>query len=455
MARNLSENKICFIANYNKTYLFDAVASNLVAHGMDVCWIVVNQKLRDFLVAQYGSHAVLYLSKDDVTHAREPVGNFRLNELVYGDRTLRHQIRWAYSFLNNIQQPVYEFLKRHGVKFVFGEITWAHEILIHRLVNARQELMAIYYCPHTVRMPNGRFGFFSDEYQSALARIPAPPEEQSVEIPPSIQVKKPDYLRLNDQKLQKARTVKARLARLKRYFTMENIDPADPTLIVNRWLSLKISATEEINRELYRLVPKVNFDESLASRDYVFLGLHKQPEASIDVIGRYYEDQYTNIVNIWRALPDDWWLLVKEHSNAVGDRAWPFYHKIRRLRNVVLVDEAADSHDIIRRARAVVTVSGTIAYEAALMGKPSLTFADVFFNRLAGCQKISIDDLRSNSIADLIQPIDDNAITLFSNWILEHSAEGIISDPISNPTSMSPENIQRVSKAFARVIGMC
>ena len=67
---------------------------------------------------------VLYLSKDDAVHAREPLGDFRLNELVYGDRTLRYQTRWAFSFLNNIQQPVYEFLKRHDVRAEYWGIYW-------------------------------------------------------------------------------------------------------------------------------------------------------------------------------------------------------------------------------------------------------------------------------------------------------------------------------------------
>ena len=448
----MSRKTVCFIANYTKTYFFDSIAKNLGTSGISVCWIVVNRKIRDFLVVNYGANAVLYLSKDNAKQTSEPVGNFRLNELVHGDRALRHIPNLAYDFLNNIQRPVYEFLKRHDVRFVFGEITWAHEILIHRLVNARQELKAEYYCPHTIRMPAGKFGFFRDEYQSELVPVPITAESLPVDVPSCITVEKPEYLAINDLKLRQAGTVGARLARLKRYFSMENIDPADPTLIVNRWLSFKLRAAEEINREIYRLVPKVSFDDNLANSDFIFLALHKQPEASIDVIGRYYEDQYLNIVNTWRALPDGWRLLVKEHSNAVGDRSWHFYHKLRRLRNVVLVDEAANSHDIIRSSRAVVTVSGTVAYEAALMGIPSLTFGNVFFNRLPGCRKISIDHLRACGLGSLIQTTDREAAAVFSEWLSEHSAAGIISDPISNPLCMSDENVKQVADAFISVI---
>jgi len=444
----MSKINICFVANYYKTYFFHEIAARLQANGINVYWIVVNRKLRDFLVDQYGDDSVLYISKNDAKCTRGPVGDFRLNELVHGDRTLRYQNLWAYPFLNNIQRPIYDFLKQHDVRFVFGEVTWAHEILIHRLVNSCQELSAAYYCPHTIRMPVGRFGFFSDEFQSELVPLPTSTESQQDSHLPSIRAEKPDYLALNDLKLQQARTFSARLARLKRYFTMENIDPKDPTIIVSRWISFKLRAAEEFNREIYRFVPKVNFDEELANRDFVFLGLHKQPEASIDVIGRYYENQFDNIVNVWRALPDGWLLLVKEHSNAVGDRSWGFYHKLHQLRNVVLIDEKADSHAIIRRSRAVVTVSGTMAYEAALMRIPSLTFGDVFFNRLPGCRKIGLDHLRAGGLYSVIHTIDTEAAAAFSNWLNNNSAEGSISDPVSNPDCMKISNIEKVTAAF-------
>ena len=439
---------ICFVANYNKTYFFHEIATQLQANGVAVYWIVVNRKLRDFLIDKYGADAVLYLSKDDAVHERDSMGDFRLNELVYGDRTLRYQTKWAFSFLNNIQQPIYEFLERHGVRFVFGEITWAHEILIHRLVTAKQDLNCAYYNPQSVRLPKGRFGFFTDEYESELVQLSNSTKERHAINQAAIQVEKPDYLLINDQRLQQARSLGERFARLKRYFTMENIDARDPTLIVNRWLSFKKNAAEEINREIYHLVPKVRFDETLASRNFIFLGLHKQPEASIDVIGRYYENRYDNIVNIWRALPDGWLFLVKEHSNAVGDRTYFFYHKLRKLRNVVLIDEKTDSFDIIRRSRAVITVSGTMAYEATLMGIPSLTLGNVFFNRLPGCRKIGLDDLRAGGLGYLIQPTETEAVIEFSHWLREYSTEGVISDPVSNSACMSSENLERIARAF-------
>lgn len=439
---------VCFVANNHKTYFFHENARVLQTNGIKIFWITVNKKLRDFLISKYGVDAVAYVSKDDADQARDPVGNFRLNELVHGDRTLRHQLRWAYRFLNNIQQPVYEFLRLNNVRYVFGEVTWAHEILIHRIVTSRPELQAAYYCPHTIRIPAGRFGFFKDEFQSKLVELSMPYGQIPFQHSHPIRAEKPDYLALNDLKLKQGRTLAARVGRLKRFLTMENIDAKDPTIIVNRWGSFKLGAAEEINRELYRLVKKVAFDDVIANRNFVFLGLHKQPESSVDVIGRYYEDQFINITNVWRALPDGWLLLVKEHSNAIGDRSLSFYTRLRKLKNLVLIDEKSDSHEIIRHSRAVFTVSGTIAYEAALMGVASFTFGDVFFNKIPGCNKLGLEDLRSGDLERLIQPVEKEYCIEFSRWLINNTFVGIISDPVSNPACMESENISNVANAF-------
>lgn len=443
---------ICFIANYGKTFFFHEIASRLKEKGVKVYWIVVNQNLSEFLTENYGAKAVLYLSLDDIKNVNDALGDYRLNELIYGDRALRYKINEAYEFLKNIQKPIYEFLKLHNINYLFGELTWAHEILIHRLVCEKKDLNAVYYYPSTIRMPAGRFAFFIDENESVLLEYK--PNRISVDADtPVIKAEKPAYLGLNDLRLKKDSTLGARLARLKRYFTMENIDKKDPTLIANRWLTLKLKATEEINRELYKFVPKSKFDDMIQKNNYVFVGLHKQPEASIDVLGRYYEDQYLNIINIWRALPADWLLLIKEHSNAIGDRSWFFYRKLSKMRNVILVDEKTDSHQIIKKSRVVITVSGTIAYEAALMSIPSFTFSHVFFNRIKGCRRIGLDELRTNGIVQLIQSPDENNLNEYTDWIMHHSALGNISDPISDPECMSDVNIKQVADAFFGVIG--
>lgn len=449
---NPIKRNVCFIANYNKTFFFHEIAKKLNEDNFNIYWIVVNEKLKSFLVEKYSESSILYINKEQKNLDDTTRGNFRINELVYGDRTLRHDQENGLSYLNRIQKPIVNFLKINEITTIFGEVTWAHEILIHRIVSAHQELKAKFYCPHTIRIPAGRFGFFEDECQSKLVKSSKNKTATKQHIQNTIDVIKPEYLALNDLILKKNRKLKARLNRIKRFISMENIDPKDPTIISSRWTSFKLRCAEEFNREAYSFVKKSHFTEKMRNTNYVFLGLHKQPEASIDVIGRYYEDQLTNIKNIWRALPDDWFLLVKEHSNAVGDRSWFFYRSIQCLKNVILLDEKTDSHEIIKSSRAVLTVSGTAAYEAALMGIPSLTFGDVFFNRIKSCQKINLESLLENDIPSLIKNNINTEEPEFSKWIYEHSAIGLISDPVSNPNCMLSRNIEDVALAFKEIL---
>ena len=178
--------------------------------------------------------------------------------------------------------------------------------------------------------------------------------------------------------------------------------------------------------------------------------MHRQPEASIDVIGRYYEDQIKLIENLWKVLPYDYFLGVKEHSNAIGDRGLSFYKHIEKLRNVLLIDHTADSHELIKMSQAVFTVSGTV------LGKPSFTFAPVFFNKLIGCNRLSIDKLREvKSFSELfvVPPtLDSLGIEEFSDWIVHKSFSGIISDPNSDPRCVENVNIDLVGKAFIEVV---
>ena len=440
---------VCFIANFSKTYFFSAIAKELENSGYQVVWVVVNEKLRDFLHENYAKEKVLYLNRDWMQGESTPVGEFKINELVFGDRVLRHEATNGLRFLTNIQQPIYDFLKKHEVNTVFGETTWAHEILVHRMTCRLQELNCRYLCPHVVRIPNSRFAFFTDEHQSEILA------HDAGEICDTIfELKKPDYLIINDKKMKKNRSLSGRLNRAKRFFTNENIDKNDPTLISNEVVRFRTRAGEEWRKETYRKVERVSF-ESIKDTNYVFIGLHKQPEASIDVFGRYYEDQLVNIQNIWRALPHGWKLIVKEHTNAIGDRNLAFYETLNALPNLHFVDEKTNSWSLISQAKLVATVTGTIAYEAALMQIPSLTLAPTFFNRMNYCRQITWNELNAykdlSELCEGLKSEKDNRLE-FCQYLWKNSFEGVFSDPNANPKIMEKDNVKQVAQGFLSIL---
>jgi hypothetical protein len=444
-----SENNICFVANYSKTYFFHAIAQQLQQQGYNIFWVVVGRKLYEYLLKSYHENQILYLNKKCADLPVGKIGEFKLNELVYGDRTLKYTPEEGISYLLRIQQPIYNFIKTNQIRYIFGEFTWAHELLIKRITENEPELNCRFLKPAGVRIPNGRFAFFTDEFESELLTIGGSTQADMQYIN-HIEVKKPDYLAANDSALHRLRSIPVRLKRIKRFITGESRDSGDPTLINQRWMRLRVRAKEELNWELYRFVKRMPLAE-VGNRKFVFLALHKQPEASIDVIGRYYENQFTNTVNLWRITPDDWLVLVKEHSNAVGDRGLRFFTKLSRLPNLYFLREDEDSHEVIRRSELVVTVSGTVAYEAALLGKTAVTLAPTFFSRVSNCRHIDLEDFRkAQDIYDIVgRPTP--AVTNLKAFVLKNSFPGIISDPVANPRSMTPENILNVAVAIMHV----
>ena len=197
------------------------------------------------------------------------------------------------------------------------------------------------------------------------------------------------------------------------------------------------------------------FDAPRPGESYLLYTLHKQPEASIDVLGADYANQYELIKGISRQLPQDIRLYVKEHSHCLGDRTRSELLSIKRLPGVRLIDPFADTHDLIKNARAVVTVSGTVAYEAGLHGQTAGTFAPMFFNRLSRVHHLrSVEEspmlLAPNLGGSELSPDDLNVLA----DILANSCEGVIGDPPNVPVCMAEENIERVAAGCLRLLAV-
>lgn len=440
---------ICILSNFTKSYFYHEFLKEL-PDEIQVYWIAVNRKIYKFLKAEYTPERVLMINRDHFQKTNAPIDDFKLNELIYGDRVLRYEPQNGLQFLQNIQAPIYDFFKKNEIKFVFGEVTWAHEVLVHRMCAKRQELNCTFLNPHVIRIPNNRFAFFTDERQSEFFRKQKAKDWNGKVL----EVKKPSYLKLNDKILKKNNSIKGRLNRVKRFLTNENIDKKDPTLLANGKWRFQSRTMEEVNKEVYKTVKRVDFQE-VKNIPYVFIGLHKQPEASVDVLGRYYEDQFQNIQNLWRALPQGWNLLVKEHTNAIGDRDLKFYKALQSLPNLYLIDEKANSWEIIRNAQLTATISGTIALEAALMQQPAVTFAPTFFNRLNYCRQISLEDLQYctnlQEIAEDLKNVEDNRLE-YAAHVIRNSFEGNFIDPIADQTAMDEENLKLIARAIQEVV---
>lgn len=445
---------IAFVSNFQKTYLFSFIADGLMAKGYSIYWICFSKTYYDYLCTKYAQEDILLLNREMAKMHNAPIGEYKLNELVYNDRALSYEREWGLRFLQNIQEPFLNFINKKTVRYVFGEMTYAHEILMNRICRDKLNGICDYLHPQSIRIPNGRFSFMDTEFQNSLHPSCIGVNSTDVadyRIP--IEIVRPQRVAEIDREVKQQMSWGGKLARIKRMITEENIDTDSPSLIVDRKVRYVKAIREEINKYQYHKWKRLNLSD-LGGRKFFLYTLHMQPEASVDVVGRYYDDQLQTIKNIWRILPNGYFLLVKEHSNAIGNRGYKFYKQCVAFPNVCFVDECADSHELIYLAQAIFTNSGTIGLESALKGRPAFVFSRIFYDKLSGVYNTTLDDLKlCVNYFDLLEKKQTEnkmkmSVEEYSRYIIASSFPGVVDPPVSSPLFTDKTNIRTVVKSF-------
>ena len=153
---------------------------------------------------------------------------------------------------------------------------------------------------------------------------------------------------------------------------------------------------EEELKKRYLFGKNKYFENPVEGEDYVYMPLHLIPESSVFVKASYYVDECNLIEQVSKSLPIGWKLYVKEHQAMLGERSFKFYKKVAQLHNVrvVQINYYKDPKPWIMKAKGVITITGTAAYEAALLGKRSIIFGNVPFALIDGITRIkSFDEL--------------------------------------------------------------
>lgn len=165
---------------------------------------------------------------------------------------------------------------------------------------------------------------------------------------------------------------------------------------------------------------------------FCLYALHTQPESSIDVQAAYFSNQIDLIRHIARSLPASHALYVKVHPTDVDGQTFNFYHQLAQMPGVRLIDFSADSRLLLERSSIVFALTGTIAYEAALLGKPVVVMAENFFNKLPSVHTC----LTPTQLPQLVRTLLDNNINVehlrpqiidFLSWLRACSYDGEVS----------------------------
>jgi Capsule polysaccharide biosynthesis protein len=115
-------------------------------------------------------------------------------------------------------------------------------------------------------------------------------------------------------------------------------------------------------------------------RPFVYFPLHVTDDYKIKRVIPHCVDQAALIEQVADALPQGHEVVIKEHPLSIGRNSIGLIHRLTRRPNIRLVEPRTSSHELIRRATAIVVISSTVGLEALLYGRPVLTLGQPFYS---------------------------------------------------------------------------
>lgn len=122
------------------------------------------------------------------------------------------------------------------------------------------------------------------------------------------------------------------------------------------------------------LLNQATFTSDLPTKDrpFIYFPLHVDPEASTMVLSPWHTDQISVIESLAKSAPAEMIIVVKEHAPMLGKRPRGFYEKIATMPRVILIGPEHNGLSIVQKAELTAVITGTAAWEAIRLGKPTL-----------------------------------------------------------------------------------
>ena len=161
------------------------------------------------------------------------------------------------------------------------------------------------------------------------------------------------------------------------------------------------------------------------SEDYAYFPLQYEPEVGLLLYAPFYTNQLNLIRQIAQSLPVHFKLYVKEHPQMVSFRPRSFYLELRKIPNVKLMSPAVGGFRILQNAKLVTVITGTTGWEATLLKKPVISFANIFYNDLSFVKRSYNIEQLPLLVNEQLENFhyDENELVRFIAAILENSCE--------------------------------
>jgi hypothetical protein len=140
--------------------------------------------------------------------------------------------------------------------------------------------------------------------------------------------------------------------------------------------------------------------DELPDGNSLVLFLHQQPEASTMPLGGLFADQLLILDMILGALPKDMKVYVKEHpymfeapAQERHERSVEFYAHMLKDPRVRFVKRTVNSNLLVKDAKYVASICGSVSWEAMRAGKPCIIFGWAWYAECKSC--FSVDSVES------------------------------------------------------------
>jgi hypothetical protein len=172
----------------------------------------------------------------------------------------------------------------------------------------------------------------------------------------------------------------------------------------------------------FRFLKREELDQT---KPFLFYPLHFEPEVSLQVFGRPYQNQIEVVRNLALAVPVNMTVVVKEHPRSLGFRKLSYYRKLLEIPNVKLVDPFLPAIEVVKKSEAVAVVSGTIGFEAAVCKKPVIVLGTTAYTLLPETMVRRVHSIRKigDQLRDLFEKYtyDRLALERYVGVIIEES----------------------------------
>jgi len=167
----------------------------------------------------------------------------------------------------------------------------------------------------------------------------------------------------------------------------------------------RIRYLKSLKKEYSKITKKPDFN-----KPFTIFALHYQPESTSMPRGGVFHDQLYVLELLSKYLPEDWNIYIKENPkqfNPLGEgatcRLLRFYRDAKKFPRVSFLPVDYNPFTLIDRAKAVITVAGTMGWEAMVRKKPVICFGQSWYESFSNGVLRIRDNKDMEKIVDFIE----------------------------------------------------